>query len=411
MILRYFLITLHLVVTAGLANAQQPESEKPIQVDPVVHKLDGVTSRMTAYLKAVPTFHISTETQWSLDGQIKQTGGSRYTLAVQHPSAFRLEVASESGGNPALLCASDGTTLTRFYHDGKLAIFSRQQGGLGNLLDDAMTDASLKGSGLDIILRPDAHLYIMASVSKIKDCGQEAVRDRKAHHFSATWHQDAQVDFWIAADHEPVLLRWKRTQKMEIAGKSHKVQIDSMMKWKIDTDFSKDQTVIKTPPDAIEVTDLQGYLLKGGTDKLVGKLAPDVSLRLLDGSSWELAKHRGKQPVVLYFFATWATPSTHDLPAILSVVKPYEKRGVAFYAVDVGEAADTVRAFSAAKEHSHAVVLDVKQEAATAYRVTSLPVTVVIDKDGTIQAAHVGTESTVRALIKHDLDQLRKEDN
>lgn len=37
---------------------------------------------------------------------------------------------------------------------------------------------------------------------------------------------------------------------------------------------------------------------------------------------------------------------------------------------------------------------------------TSLPVTVLIAKDGTLQAAHVGTTPEVRTLIRRDLQQL-----
>jgi hypothetical protein len=52
------------------------------------------------------------------------------------------------------------------------------------------------------------------------------------------------------------------------------------------------------------------------------------------------------------------------------------------------------------------VVTDPDQTTATAYRVTSLPVTVLIGKDGTLQSVHVGFSTDDRASIRQDMEQL-----
>jgi len=174
----------------------------------------------------------------------------------------------------------------------------------------------------------------------------------------------------------------------------------------MDSEFSDAETAIDMPPDAIEVKDLQTYLLQGGTDKLLGKPAPSVALKLLDGSEWNLEKHRGEGLVVLFFFATWATPSTQDMPAVLESIRKYESRGVVFYAVAAGEPPKIVRDFVASQKYTHPVVLDPELKAAAAYRVTALPVTVLVGKNGTLQAAHVGISPEDRALIRQDLEQL-----
>ncbi len=127
---------------------------------------------------------------------------------------------------------------------------------------------------------------------------------------------------------------------------------------------------------------------------------------MLDGKKWDLTQHRGKQIVVLFFFASWAAPSTNDMPSVLRFVEEYEQQGVVFYAIDVGEESEAARAFLETQEYSHPVVLDPHQQATAAYRVTSLPVTVLIGKDGTLQAVHVGTSPEERALIGADLRKL-----
>jgi len=75
-------------------------------------------------------------------------------------------------------------------------------------------------------------------------------------------------------------------------------------------------------------------------------------------------------------------------------------------AIDVGEDADSVRAFVEKQKYTHPVVLDPKQQATAAYRITSLPVTVLIGKNGTVQAVHVGTSLEERALIRADMEAL-----
>jgi peroxiredoxin len=377
-----------------------------IPVDPAVRKLDDLTSRMRARLKAAETFQVEATTKWTLDGATQRTGDTGCKLMVQLPDAFRLEVAPRSADAAKLTCASDGKTITRFYHDGRLAIFSREDGGLDRLLEETMTDGSLKGSGLDVVMRPDAQPYFMTSISEVKDCGDEEVNGRPAHHFSAAWFGGARIEVWIAAGQEPLLLRWRRTQSLDLGGQTHDFQVESEFTWKTKAGFSATDAVIQMPEDAIQVQDLETYLLKGGTDQLLGRPAPTVPLKLVDGSAWDLAKHRGKHHVVLFFFATWATPSTQDMPDVLAFVERYEDRGVVFYAVAVGEPPQTVRKFVESRKYRHPVVTDPDQSAATAYRVTSLPVTVLIGKDGTVQSAHVGFSTDDRASIRQDMEQL-----
>jgi peroxiredoxin len=358
---------------------------------------------MTAYLKAIPTFEVQVATRWTLEGDNPHSGDSTRKLIVQHPRSFRLTVDAESDREPSLVCASDGRTVTRLYQKGDLVIYSKNEGGLEQLLEDALTDSSLKGTGLDIVVRPDAHQYLMSSISDVKDLGIEDLDGRQTHRFSTAWFGGSQVDFWVATDREPVLLRWKRTQKLKIGEIERQFAIDNQLTWKLDASFSADQGEIEMPSGAIEVVDLQSYLLKGSTDQLLGRPVPKLSLKLVDGSSLDLAQHRGKHVVMLFFFATWAAPSTEDMPELLARVKEHEGRGVVFYAVNVGESAEKVRAFLKSRDFTNPVVLDSERRAARAFRITSLPVTVLLGKDGTVQAAHVGLSPEERSLIRQDL--------
>ncbi len=404
---RLMLATTLCLLTSLTSAAAEPERPADgVPVDPAVRKLDDLLTRMAAVWSQTPTFHVEAKTDWTVAGDQTRAGVTHCRLSVRQPGQFRLEVFPDDDQKVSLLCASDGKTLTRLYQSGRQAVYSRHDGGLARVLDDALTDSCVKGTGLSVILRADAQRYLMSTISDVKDRGREQVQGQAADHFSAAWFGGSHLDFWIAAGDAPVLLRWKRVQKVDLGGRPQEIRMDGQLQWDLKAAVSDEQTEVRMPPEAIEVKDLQTYLLKGGMDALLGQLATPVPAKLVDGADWDLSKHRGERVVVLFFFSTWAIPSTQDMPAVLTFINEYAECGVVFYAIDVGEDRKPVKAFLDSIKYAHPVVLDPERKVAEAYRVTSLPVTVLIAKDGTLQAAHVGTTPEVRTLIRQDLQQL-----
>ena len=72
--------------------------------------------------------------------------------------------------------------------------------------------------------------------------------------------------------------------------------------------------------------------------------APDFTLESLDGGEISLSDFRGKT-VIIDFWATWCPPCVRTLPTMSDVAAEYKDRGVEFFAVDIGETPDEVRAF------------------------------------------------------------------
>jgi peroxiredoxin len=395
-----------LLVSTTAAGEQTTPPPATVRVDPSVRKLDDVTQRMTDFLKNAPRFRVETTTHWTLHSNPVRSGVTRCRIQARKSGAFRLEVKSDAAQKASLICIGDGKQLTRLYQGGPSVIFSKQAGQLANLLDDAMTETSLKGTGLNVILRPDIHAYLMSSVSDVKDVGREDVQGRPAEHFSASWFGGSHIDFWVAASDAPVMLRWKRVMKMNMAGQQQEMQMDSQLVWSPEPESADDQFTVHLPQDAIEVHDLQAYLLNGGTDALFGKPAPSVPLKLVDGAEWDLSKHRDQCAVVLFFFATWAVPGTQDMSTINTYIDAHSDKGVVFYSISVGEDRDAVRPILESLKYSHPVVLDPEQKASSAYRVTALPTTVLIAKDGTVQSAYTGTSPEDLARIRQDIERL-----
>jgi len=136
--------------------------------------------------------------------------------------------------------------------------------------------------------------------------------------------------------------------------------------------------------------------------------APSASLSLLNGGSLKLESLRGKV-VLVDFWATWCVPCLSEIPMFNQLKKDYQPRGVEVIAISLDEeGAVKVKPFL--KEHpmDYTQVIG-DQTTAAAFNVpdSSLPVTLLIDKQGKIRFRHIGiTKNDVfEAEIKQLLDE------
>ena len=67
------------------------------------------------------------------------------------------------------------------------------------------------------------------------------------------------------------------------------------------------------------------------TPPVVGQMAPDFELTLVDGTKVHLSDLRG-QVVVLNFWATWCVPCRHELPLMDSAYRIWQPRGIRMFA-------------------------------------------------------------------------------
>ena len=110
-------------------------------------------------------------------------------------------------------------------------------------------------------------------------------------------------------------------------------------------------------------------------------------METLDGEEWSLSDFRGKT-VVLNFWATWCGPCRTEIPAFTEFAEENPDIPVLGIAMDGDQPAKLRRAVKQLGI-GYPVLLadnDVKQK----YKVSTLPTTVVVDKDGQVKDIHVG---------------------
>lgn len=136
---------------------------------------------------------------------------------------------------------------------------------------------------------------------------------------------------------------------------------------------------------------------------LEGKPAPVFKVDLLGGGTLDLASHKDKNVVVLDFWATWCPPCRVSMPIVDRVAKRFADKGVVAYAVNLVEDPQTVEAFLKRNPLEAKVAMDKDGKVAKQYGIQSIPLILVIDKEGVVQKVYEGVGPNLEKDLTADL--------
>lgn len=133
----------------------------------------------------------------------------------------------------------------------------------------------------------------------------------------------------------------------------------------------------------------------------IGEKAPDFELVDLNGDSHRLSDYEG-QGVFLNFWGTFCKPCEKEMPYMENQYHQFKDKGVQVLAVNVGESEFAVNKFAERHNLSFPIVIDTDADVQVAYGINPLPITFLIDKDGTVLKSFTGslTEETVEQFMK-----------
>ncbi len=121
----------------------------------------------------------------------------------------------------------------------------------------------------------------------------------------------------------------------------------------------------------------------------IGRLAPPLIVRELDGREFDLARERG-HVVLVNFWATWCSPCRAEMPLLEAFYRRYRGRGLVVLALSIDTPAGAVRARRIMRKFTYPAAL------ASAARVDgfgepqAVPMTYVIGAHGIVRARWVG---------------------
>ena len=116
----------------------------------------------------------------------------------------------------------------------------------------------------------------------------------------------------------------------------------------------------------------------------------EIQLKDAYGNNVRMSDFRGKV-VFLNFWATWCAACVVEMPSMEKLHRRFKDRDFVMVAINVQESDAQVKAFFEKLKLSFTTLLDVSGEVATGFAVNALPTTYVLDKQGRLIGAAIGS--------------------
>ena len=112
-------------------------------------------------------------------------------------------------------------------------------------------------------------------------------------------------------------------------------------------------------------------------------VAPDFSLKDIQGKTFKLSSQRGN-PVVMFFGTTWCPACRGEMPVFKAIYEKYAGRGLNFLYIDINESTERVARFAKQNSFPYLVLVDADGSVANDYNIIGVPTLILVDKSGNI---------------------------
>jgi len=378
-----------MLLVSSVAVAQEADAQ--------ADKAQTVLQRMADHFAKAQQFSVDVaiDVDINMHGQQENSTAS-LSAAVKKPDKFRLSFTSQDTTGVTINDGEQTTTYIKSFNQyqtqptNPVAPLDHQM--MGMLLNGALTAEDPYAA-----LTEGARSMAYRDTAKVGKATCDVVR---------LVTDEGLIDIYVQQGDDPVPLKAvvDQTPALRAAGQSGSVEVViTYNNWTVGQELGADLFTFEAPEDARKVAQ---FSPPQPSDALLGQPAPAVNLQTLDGEKFTLDDAQGKI-VVLDFWATWCAPCVKAMPIIKQVTSDMADQDVVFYTVNQREGANKVKAFL--NKHDMAdlnVLMDTDAAVAQAYMVRGIPQTVIIGKDGTVQAVHVGFSPQIGETLKQELQTL-----
>jgi cytochrome c biogenesis protein CcmG, thiol:disulfide interchange protein DsbE len=138
----------------------------------------------------------------------------------------------------------------------------------------------------------------------------------------------------------------------------------------------------------------------------IGLLAPDFTFPGLDGKMVNLSDYRGKV-VLVNIWATWCTPCVDEMPSMEKLYQKLKGKDFEILAVSIDSLeAKAVVPFMNKHNLTFPVLFDSAETVKTSYRITGIPESFIIDKNGILIEKIIGSRDWARPRFQSFLTDL-----
>lgn len=392
--------------TAPPPAEQSVQESAQVEIPPAMKAFGEMLASSESAARSGQAYRVRVEAEWlSLrNGQIDLSGENQLVLVSGGNGRLRLEARQQKDQPAQYLVVADGQNLTRVHApSGK---FSREvtSDPLAELAGCEITQSILEICGSRTLLTAQMKDWVFQQLTQVADLGDDA----NLRHFQLGLADGRIADVWFTetAPHLPVKLITREVNSVSQELKQE-LQITANFDWELNAQVADADFQFAPPAEYQLVSNLADTLAGQGSEELVGKPLPKFTLTNLEGQP--VAIESENRPVVLYFWATWAAPTTEDLPGVVEFAKQLESQGVRVVAVNVAEDKDQVAAFLAANKVALDVAIDKSGEVVHDLRITELPAVVVIDKQHQVRGIYEEVSKDIRPKLAEELKKLMSE--
>lgn len=122
---------------------------------------------------------------------------------------------------------------------------------------------------------------------------------------------------------------------------------------------------------------------------LVKAPAPDFALRSMNDANIRLSEHLG-QVVLINFWATWCGPCRQEMPQLEILHAKYQRAGLVLLGINIDEERDEAIEMAETLQISYPILFDERKEVSRAYQLGTMPLTVLIDREGVVRYVSEG---------------------
>ncbi len=141
---------------------------------------------------------------------------------------------------------------------------------------------------------------------------------------------------------------------------------------------------------------------------LLGKAAPDFTLRSDQGDNKKLSEYRGKV-VLINFWASWCGPCQQELPKLSELKGLHDEYDFELLAINIDEEPEKALRLAKKLGINFPILFDESKQVSKLYDIDAMPMTILIDRNGEIRYMHRGYKESYLSLYQQQIKQLKYE--
>jgi thiol-disulfide isomerase/thioredoxin len=136
--------------------------------------------------------------------------------------------------------------------------------------------------------------------------------------------------------------------------------------------------------------------------------APDFTLPSLGGPNLRLQEQRGRV-VMINFWASWCGPCRVEMPHLARLYEKYRGSGFTVLAVNIDESPQKAASLATQLGMRFPVLLDTDKKVSRLYDLSTMPSTVLVDRDGRVRYVHRGYRDGYEETYDKQIRELLRE--